>query len=163
MVVSVGKNDPTPLLLSPFAGAPLPALLFEEEPQRERDQFRHRPFAKRVGTRCAIGDAQNFGTGDSAQTKGFEGGAIVMLSHALQNGHRRPGRYCPFGVMARADKSLAEADNITDGLERRAMSKQQHALSPIMAPDVSQAWIAYRLTTSIPRRFRAIARRFSGA
>jgi hypothetical protein len=121
MVASVGKNDPTPVLLSPFAGAPLPALLFEEEPQRERDQFRHRPFAKRVGTRCAIGDAQHFGTGDLAQTKGFEGGAIVMLSHDLQNGHRRPRRHHPFGVMARANKSLAEADNIADGRERAVL------------------------------------------
>jgi hypothetical protein len=107
MVVTVPRNEPAPLLLAPFASALLPALLLEEEPQGERDQFRHGPFAKRVGARCVIGDAEHFGAGDWAQTKGFEGGAIVVLGHALQDGHGCPNRHCPFGLVARANKSLA--------------------------------------------------------
>jgi hypothetical protein len=89
-------NNHTPLLLLPFADAPFPALLFHEEPQRQRHGFGHRPFSQRVGPRGAIGDAKNFGGGDLAQAKRFENSAIVVLRHAVPNGYESPRHNRPF-------------------------------------------------------------------
>jgi hypothetical protein len=81
-VVHDSGTHHTPLLILPFADAPLLALFFHQEPQRERHRLGHRPFAERVCARCAISDAKNLGGGDLAQAERFENGAIVVLGHA---------------------------------------------------------------------------------